>query len=272
MKCSSITLEDYPVEEALRLLRAGGFTGVEMWHHHLRRCTTPELREKFASYAKTMGLTVAGLNVAGEDYFQPFGTDAQAEKTILGLRSDMQFALSLGTPNVLIWEGKAPPNTTESDWLNRLLPRLIEILRAAIEVARPYGVRFLVEPHPFTVGMSDLFLIRLCDALDPAHFGITYDFCHYGVGRKNDYIEAIRKLGHRIRNVHFSDSDQKTSELHFPPGTGRMQIRAALQAFRDIHYDGTMAIDLYAYPMPVRALPLCAVRLKEACEFLGLQY
>jgi sugar phosphate isomerase/epimerase len=118
--------------------------------------------------------------------------------------------------------------------------------------------------------MSDQFLIKLCDALEPEFFGITFDFCHYGVGRPNDYLEAIPALGHHIRNIHFSDSDQQTSELHFPPGTGRLEIQAMLQAFRDIHYDGTMALDLHDYPMPVQALQVSATRLREACEFLRL--
>jgi sugar phosphate isomerase/epimerase len=156
--------------------------------------------------------------------------------------------------------------------MSQLLPRLIELFRTATNALRSKGVRFLVEPHPFTVGMSDQFLIKLCDALDPAQFGITFDFCHYGVGRPNDYLEAIPALGHRIQNIHFSDTDQKTSELHFPPGAGRLQIQAMLEAFRGIHYDGTIALDLYAYPTPVQALPLGAARLREACEFLGLPY
>jgi sugar phosphate isomerase/epimerase len=215
---------------------------------------------------------MGGLNVVGEDYYQPFGTDQQLEQTLEGLKADADFALSLGTHDVLIYEGRAPKGTTEAHWVSQLLPRLIELFRAAITAVSAKGVRFLVEPHPFTVGMSDQFLIKLCDALGPEHFGVTFDFCHYGVGRPNDYLEAIPKLGHRIRNIHLSDTDQKSSELHFPPGFGRLRIQAMLEAFRDIHFDGTMALDLYGYPMPVQALLLCAARLREACEFLGLPY
>ncbi len=271
MRGSTITLSDYPVEQAMDLFHEAGFSSVEMWVHHLKQAKTDELRRGFAAYAKGIGLGMGGLNVVGEAYFQPFGTEAEAEATLNGLKAGIESARSLGTKDVLIWEGRAPEGSGESEWINRLLPRLVEILRAAIDYAKPYGIRLLAEPHPFTVGMSDRFLLRLCDSLDPAHFGITYDFCHYGVGRPNDYVEAIRALGDRIRHLHFSDSDQQTSELHFPVGRGRMNIPAILDAFREIGYAGTMTLDLYGYPTPVEALAWSVPRMREACDYLGIE-
>jgi sugar phosphate isomerase/epimerase len=270
MRGSSITLEDYTLEETIDIFKEAGCTSVEMWKHHLRRCKTDGLRERFVAYAKGKGISMGGLNVVGEDYFQPFGSDEQLQETLDGLMADIEFALSLGTRDVLIWEGRAPKGTTESDWLQTLLPRLVELFRAVIAFAEPRKARILVEPHPFTVGMSDKFLTKLFDTLDSAHFGITYDFCHYGVGRTKDYVSAVEALGPRIRNIHFSDSDQKTSELHFPPGSGRLDLSSILEAFKKIDYDGSMALDLYGYPMPVQALPWAVSRLREACTFLGL--
>ena len=270
MRGSSITLEDYTLEEALRIFKDSGFDSLEMWKHHLRRCKTDELREKLVAYAQELGISMAGFNAVGEDYFRPFGSDEELELTLDGLKADAAIALSLGTKDLMIWEGAAPRGTTESYWLEQLLPRLIELFRAAENVLKPKGVRLLVEPHPFTVGMSDSFLTKLCDALDPAHFGVMFDFCHYGVGRPRDYLTAIRSLGLRIRHIHFSDSDQKTSELHFPPGSGRLPIQTMLETFREIGYDGTITLDLYGYPLPVQALRSSGARMKEACDFLGL--
>jgi sugar phosphate isomerase/epimerase len=267
---SSITLEDYTLEEALRIFAEHGFDSVEMWKHHLRRCKTDELRHKFAAHADTVGIIMGGLNAVGEDYYQPFGSDQELDLTLAGLKSDAQFALSLGTHEVMIWEGRAPVGTTESYWLERLLPRLIELFRAAENVLKPQGIRILVEPHPFTVGMSDELLIKLCDALDPAFFGVLFDFCHYAVGRPNEYLQAIRNLGPRIQHIHFSDSDQKTSELHFPPGAGRLPLQAMLEVFREIRYDGTLTLDLYGYPIPVQAFPASVQQMRHACEFLGV--
>lgn len=270
MRGSSITLEDYTLEEAVKIFRKAGCTSIEMWRHHLKKCKTDELRQKFVAYASGLGITMGGLNVVGEEYYQPFGSDQQLQETLDGLKADMEFALSLGTRDVLIYEGRAPRGSKESDWMKKCLPRLIELFRAVMAFAEPKGARFLVEPHPFTVGMSDRFLTKLFDTLDSAHFGITYDFCHYGVGRPNDYVAAVRALGPRIRNIHFSDTDQKSSELHFPPGSGRLDIHSILEAFKSIRYDGGITLDLYAYPLPVHALPAALARMREACVFLGI--
>src|ERR1700736_4109583 len=75
MRGSTITLEDYPVEQALDLFRAAGFDSLEMWKHHLKRCRTADLRRKFAAYAAERSIAMGGFNAVGEDYFQPFDGD-----------------------------------------------------------------------------------------------------------------------------------------------------------------------------------------------------
>jgi len=268
---STITLQDYPLEESLRIFRAAGFNSLELWKGHLVRARTAELRSRVAAFVRDLGISMGGFNAVGEEYYQPFGDERARQATLEGLKADTEIALSLGTRDVLIWEGVAPKGTSEQHWLERLLPQLVELLQSALDYGKPQGVRYLVEPHPFTVGMSDRFLIALCDALDPERFGVTFDFCHYGVGRKNDYVAAIHKLEHRIRHIHFSDSDQQTSELHFPPGAGRMDIDSMLRAFREIGYRGTITLDLYGYPLPVQALASSANGLQKAAEFLNIE-
>jgi sugar phosphate isomerase/epimerase len=151
----------------------------------------------------------------------------------------------------------------------KLLPRLIRLFELAISYAAPKGVRFLVEPHPFTIGMSDEFLVALCDSL-PSQFGVTYDFCHYGVGRSGDYIEAVHRLGRRIRHIHFSDSDLRSSELHFAPGAGCMDLDGLLCALVDTGFDGTMTLDLYGSPTPVAAARHSAPLFRQAAHRLGI--
>jgi sugar phosphate isomerase/epimerase len=270
MRGSSITFEDYPLEEALSWTRDLGFTRLEMWKHHLKRCKTDALRQAFVKSAHEMGLEMGGFNAVGEPYFQPFGTDEELQKTLEGLKADLEFTLSLGVKDVLIWEGVRPKGYTDLECQERLLPRLVELFQAAIKLAKPSDARFLAEPHPFTVGMNDQFLIKLCDTLDSPNFGVLYDCCHFGVGQPQDYIGAIHRLGPRIRHIHFSDSDQKTSELHYVLGTGRLDLGAILEAFKEIRYDGTLTLDLYGYPTPIEGTRKSIPLLRHAYEYLGL--
>jgi sugar phosphate isomerase/epimerase len=118
--------------------------------------------------------------------------------------------------------------------------------------------------------MNDQFMTRLCDALDSSRFGVLYDCCHFGVGQPRDYIGAIQRLGPRIRHIHFSDSDQKTSELHYTLGRGVLDIEGILRAFKEIHYDGTMTLDLYGNPTPVEATKASVPVLQRAYQVLGI--
>jgi sugar phosphate isomerase/epimerase len=267
---SSISFEDYPLDDALRLMRRIGFTRVEMWKHHLKRVKTETLRQEFLKFCGEIGIEMGGFNAVGEPYFQPFGSDQELETTLYGLKRDLDFALSLGVRDLLIWEGVRPKGYTDLDCESRLLPRLIELFRPAIKLAEQLGARFLAEPHPFTVGMNLSLLIKLYDSLDSPHFGVLYDCCHFGVGRPHDYVAAVHTLGPRIRHIHFSDSDQQTSELHYAPGTGRMDLQAVLEAFRAIRFDGTLTLDLYGNPLPTYAAQQSIPQVRRACEYLGL--
>ncbi len=270
MRGSSITFEDYPLEDAMRVQRELGFTNVEMWKHHLRRCRTNELRREFVEWARALGLGMGGFNAVGEPYFKPFGTDAELQATLEGLRADLELMRELGVRDLLIWEGVRPTGASDFECEQRLLPRLIELFRQAIPLAEAVDARFIAEPHPFTVGMNDRLMAKLCDALDSARFGVLYDCCHFGVGQPQDYIGAIRRLGPRIRHIHFSDSDQRTSELHYTLGRGSLDLEGILGAFKDMNYDGTLTLDLYGNPAPIQATRASLPMLRHAYQFLGI--
>lgn len=267
---SPAIFQEYPLEEAVRRLHDFGFTKMEAWKGQMKRCTTPILRKHFVKATNEMGLAIVGLNAAGEPYFQPFGTDKQLQDTLEGLSSDIEYAASLGAEYLLVWEGVRPEAASDQVCMERCLPRLTELFREALAFAVPKNVRLFVEVHPFTVGINDRLMTTLYDALDSAFFGTVYDCCHYGVGRPKDYVQAIRALGPRIRLIHFSDSDLISSELHYAPGTGCMDLEAILSAFKGIRFDGSLMLDLYLNPTPVYAVRQSMPWLRKAYDLLGL--
>ena len=262
---NSITFQDYTAEEACQRLAAAGCNAVEMWPPHLAGCRTPSLLKQFREFAAELGLELWGYNAVGADYFQPFGSTANYNRTLAGLKADVDHALELGVHDVMVWEGVRPPDSDIPD--ADLLAVLVSLFTEAIDYAGPKGARFTAEPHPFTLGMDNDFMKQLCDQLDRAHFGVLFDFCHYGVGQPETYVHAIYDLGARIEHLHYSDTDGFTSELHYPPGKGALDLAAMNQALTEIGFAGTSTLDMYGYPMPEQGyrwgLPLYRAALIE---------
>ncbi|MEO2046853.1 MAG: sugar phosphate isomerase/epimerase family protein, partial [Pirellulales bacterium] len=159
---------------------------------------------------------------------------------------------------------------TDADVHGWLLDATVELFQQACSYGREKGISLTVEIHPFTLGINVDWLIRLCDQLDDTGFSITYDCCHFAVGLPNHYIEAIGQLGKRIGHVHFSDSDKKSSELHFAPGTGCLDLDGIVNALKQIGFDGTMMLDLWLYPMPEYGTEIGVPYVREVIRRLEL--
>lgn len=241
---------------------------MEIWKPQLIRCKTPELMHQFVASSKGMGLEVCALNDVDGEFFRPFDSDYSFRLTLEGLKENVELARKLGVKDLMVWEGVRPKVWTRDE--DDLLEITIDLFRQGVAHSSRYGVGFLVEPHPFSLGMNLDFLTRLCDALDRKYFGVLYDSCHFGVGKPKEYIEAIRILGKRIKHIHFSDSDQRTSELHYPPGMGKLDLDGVVAAFVDTDYSGTISLDTFGYPLPDEAARIGLPVLKKTIKRLGL--
>jgi sugar phosphate isomerase/epimerase len=85
------------------------------------------------------------------------------------------------------------------------------------------------------------------------------------------YVQAIAALGPRLHHVHFCDSDQTSSELHFPPGRGRLDLPAIVQALKAIHFQGSVMLDLWLYPLPEAGTRLGVPYVRDVLHALGLE-
>lgn len=268
LRGNSITFQAYSLEEGCQRIKAAGCTGVEMWKPQLQGCRTPALLQHFREFVAGLDLELWGLNVVDADYFQPFGSQAAYDSTLAGLKADVDYALELGVKEVMVWEGIHPPFRISQA---EMLEILVSLFQDAIDYGRPHGIRFLAEPHPFTLGMDLDFMNQLCDRLGGEHFGVLFDFCHFGVGKPQSYVQAIYTLGTRIQHLHYSDSDGKTSELHFPPGKGVLDLDAMDKALKEVGFSGTASLDMYGYPLPEQGYKWGLPRFRAALETLGVE-
>jgi sugar phosphate isomerase/epimerase len=260
----------YPLEEALRLTAGFGYRQLEIWPPQIEMCRTNDLRREFAAYAASLGLSLVRLNAAAADYFVPLTSRRAVKAIIQGLKRDVDAAQALGMTQLLTWEGRKPEGAKSADLHGWILDETANIFREVVQYGKSKGISVSVEVHPFTLGIDLDFLVELCDRVDSDFFGVTYDCCHFGVGLPNDYVEAIPKLGHRIKHVHFSDSDKVSSELHFATGKGCLDLEAITAALKEIRFQGTMMLDLWLYPFPESGTRSSLPYVKKVMKTLGL--
>ncbi|MDA4113934.1 MAG: sugar phosphate isomerase/epimerase [Thaumarchaeota archaeon] len=268
IRAGGISFRDYTLEEACQRMKAVGYDGFEVFKPQIAKCKTPELLEQFVDYTKRMGLQVCALNDVDAEDFRPFDPDNGFERTVQFIKEGVRLAGALGVKDVMFWEGVRPRGSNQSR--DDLLKVMIRLYKEAVAYSSKSGITLLVEPHPFSLGMDLDYLVRLCDALDPRYFGVLYDCCHFGVGNPKGYIDAIHTLGKRIKYIHFSDSDMRTSELHYPLGKGKLDIDGIVDAFVKTGYSGQISLDTWGYPLPEETSRIGIPVLKKTLRKLGL--
>lgn len=245
-----------PLEEAIEKVRSFGFRQLELWPLQLTDVSTPRLRTRFAEYLASRDLKPLRLNCADRAYFPGWGADFTCPTALDGLRRDIDAATEMGMKQVLTWEGRPPEILSREAKFGPLLDAATKLLGDALAHAKSQGISLSIEIHPFTVGIDLEWTVALCDRLSDPDFGVTYDCCHFAVGIPEGYVQAIQTLGPRIKHVHFSDGDGVTSEVHYAPTTGTLDLVGIIGALREIAFDGSVMLDLWLDPLPEQGLRL----------------
>ena len=260
-----------PLETALRKMVELGYDALELWPPQVRDCRTPQLRRRLAEQVASLGLKLVRLNAADPDYFKALGSRADVPAVLAGLKADIDAAAELGISQLLTYEGRRPANRGREEIFGWVLDATKDLFEQALRHARTKGVSLSVEVHPFTLGIDLDWLVALCDRLDSPDFGVVYDCCHFGVGLPQGYIDAIGRLGRRIHHVHFSDSDQVSSELHYAPGTGCLDLAGIVAALKEVGFRGSLMLDLWLYPLPEEGSRIGVPYVAEVARQLGLE-
>jgi sugar phosphate isomerase/epimerase len=239
-----------PIEDALAKMVELDYDAVELWSPQLKEFRTPALRKRLAEYLSSVGLKAVRINAADADYFNTLRSPDDVLGIVEGLKTEINTSNDFGISQLLTWEGRKPENVKREDTFGWIFNESVNIFEQALRHAETRGIKLYVEVHPFTLGIDLDWLIKLHDYLNSSHFGIIYDCCHFGVGLPESYIDAIYKLGKRIKHIHFSDSDKVSSELHFAPGTGCLDLDGIINAFKETGFNGTVMLDLWLYPLP----------------------
>jgi sugar phosphate isomerase/epimerase len=219
----------------VHLLQLGpGLPGVPVFERHA---------DALGEHLRGAGIVVSSLNCAGAPGFEPLqGPGAAAEE----LARQLRLAAAMGAPRVLCWDGRGGgPDAPR---------RLAGCIESALEqsgLAVPPAVS--VELHPFTFALAQHLVPEVAESLRHVGAGICVDFCHFGVALGPDFGgELTPEVLRAVNHVHFADSDCTTSELHFPPGEGVLDLETLVARFSDL--DLVLAWDLFGWPAPRAAI------------------
>jgi sugar phosphate isomerase/epimerase len=196
------------------------------------------------------GLVVSTLNGAGAPGFEPLVDRQTWEEAADELARQLRLAAALGSPRLLCWDGRLPPDGDAHD-----APRLLaECVAAALErsgLSDPPVVS--VELHPFTFALERRLVPELAAALGDVGAGICLDFCHFGVALGPAFLDELgAEVLASINHLHFADTDCVTSELHFPPGKGVLDLASIVSGLHGLGV--ALAWDLFGWPAPRAAI------------------
>ena len=124
---------------------------------------------------------------------------------------------------------------SKKSWSEKLKQSLI------MRQAQDLGLRMMYEP----VGSPrETFenLDRLFDALPELFMMLDIGHANLHGGRAE---KSIRHFAERVNHIHLHDNDG-TADQHLPPGAGTVDWPAVIQALRDIDYDKTITIEVFA--------------------------
>ena len=246
-----LALED--LEEGCATLSDLGFEGVSIVYTQVgsRLIPAPLYEGHYAAAGdiiREAGLIVSTLN-AIEDVpeFDPFTSTESNVHTAKRLAEHLKNAIAMGAPGILIWDGRAdgPGQADEA-------PRLFsECIGRARELAGRGASDICVsaELHPFTFGLKYRKLHELAALLPNVGAGFCVDFCHFGVACGKDFIGQLTPpVMEATREVHYADTDCKTSEFHYPAGRGVLDLDAIEEHFRGRRLP--VGLDLFQWPAP----------------------
>lgn len=243
-RINAVSFHEDPYPESIcRKVRAAGFDSLEVSRPpFFDKLPTTGTRQAFAAWANQLGLSLYGFDCWVD--VEPY--KARAE-TLEGFRKAIEFAADLRLGMVISHDSWANVNQDRS--ATECLRQNLDLFRDVSDLAAARNLTLIFEPHPDTLSMDNAWAIDFIDGINRPNTGLLYDCCHYGVGQPDGYINAIRRLGPRIKHVHFSDGDRKTYALHLPLGDGELDLSGVVAALKEIKFKGTLTNDMYRCPL-----------------------
>lgn len=235
-----------PPAEAFALAAELGYDGVELHLRHpadIDRVTVKELAAQYGLDIPTIGTGMAvqdGLTFADPDV----GVRRRAVQRIC---EHIELARFLGSMPII----GSIKGTLGHDPQTRPARQgfVVDCLQECAAAAAEAGVVLLVEAinryETDYINTVDEALGLLHDIGSP-NLKLLVDTFHMNI-EEADLAASVRRAGLRIGHVHLADSNRQV------PGHGHLDLWSVLQALRDVHYQGYLALECLPLPDPRQA-------------------
>ena len=243
--------------EALTLIRAAGFPGVEILAdvpHAYPGTLVATDAGRVAGELNRLGLVASNVNVncsfgywkdaPGEPYFEPSlisPLERHREDRIELIGRAMEFASAIGAANVSITSGRTLGAMTPT----RAAGQFEESLARVLALADRHGVNVGVECEPGLFLEYAAELREWIDRMRHPRLGANLDIGHCRVMGES-IPDAIELLGDRIWNLHVEDIPGR-KHYHMIPGEGTIAWEPVIAALRRIDYRRFLTVELYTH-------------------------
>jgi len=211
--------QQYSLSQVLKEIKEAGYEGVDLEASLAELGSPRDLQVLLAEY----GLQLATLVVP---------TQAQ------DARERVDYASRFGVTVIMVGGGARPRGKAVG-------PEDMAVYAAALRdlagYAASYGMALAQHTHPHSITATTEEALMLLEQV-PENVGICADVAHLQQAG-SDPVQAIYRLGARLKHVHLKDYRRETDEL-LELGRGQVDLAGVLRACQDVGYQGWYCVEL----------------------------
>ena len=240
--CSTISFRALPLPDALARIAGLGFGEVDLGAlpgtcDHVPTPLPAGRVDEIAGQVRDGGLAVRLINADVADMDDPGLDEPELRRRLATL---VELATAVGTSTIMLPSGRK--GTTPRTELRRDIETVARTIGLAAGIVGEAGLSLLVEAPYSNRLCADLDRAEmLYDLLGDAPVGAVLDVSHV-VAVGDDPVDAVARLGDRIRHVHLRDA--AAGRINISIGRGEVDFPAAIGALAAAGYRGHYSLEL----------------------------
>lgn len=231
-------LPAYPLEETIKRLARIGYDGIEIgaWSPHaFPETTSPARRSEIKRVLDGEGIVLSSMLPAppGNNVASPVPEERAYAIRQYKLIADL--CAEWGGSTLLYIPGWVVFGTTRKqawEWSR-------EALQEIADHCKPLGIVLAIEPTSYDSNLIDTaeHAIELMDEVGRDNVKLMFDTFHV-LYRREVMTDYVYRMGKDLRHVHIS------AEERMPPGYGRGDFFAVMEALKEIEFDGFATLEI----------------------------